>query len=164
MTPLLPTPDYYLHNLITMTSSDSKRLWRRAVKQHFNCQCVYCGKHYEENELTLDHVTPLSRGGETRRFHRSERRGRRVHVRDGGILLEDSRLGEMGKVYGGCGHRRRRRPRRRARVVSVCRVFRRRAESTVIHGYGSRRRHVARQGMHATFKDDVHRARRMSRV
>jgi len=25
MTPLLPTPDYYLHNLITMTSSESKR-------------------------------------------------------------------------------------------------------------------------------------------
>ena len=24
MTPLLPTPDYYLHNLITMTSSESK--------------------------------------------------------------------------------------------------------------------------------------------
>ena len=32
MTPLLPTPDYYLHNLITMTSSDSKRLWRGLSK------------------------------------------------------------------------------------------------------------------------------------
>lgn len=65
MTPLLPSPKHYLQNLITMTSSDSKRLWRRAVKQHFNCQCVYCGKTYEEHELTLDHVKPLSRGGET---------------------------------------------------------------------------------------------------
>ena len=65
MTPLLPSPKHYLHNLITMTSSDSKRLWRRAVKQHFNCQCVYCGENYELHELTLDHVKPLSRGGET---------------------------------------------------------------------------------------------------
>jgi len=65
MTPLLPSPKHYLHNLITMTSSDSKRLWRRAVKQHFKCTCVYCGETYEEKELTLDHVIPLSRGGET---------------------------------------------------------------------------------------------------
>ena len=39
-----------------MTSSDSKRLWRRAVKEHFNCTCVYCGETYEFKELTLDHV------------------------------------------------------------------------------------------------------------
>ena len=64
MTPLLPTPDYYLHNLITMTSSDSKRLWRRAIKEHFNCTCVYCGENYELHELTLDHVKPRCRGGE----------------------------------------------------------------------------------------------------
>ena len=64
MTPLLPSPKHYLHNLITMTSSDSKRLWRRAIKEHFNCQCVYCGENYEINELTLDHVKPRCRGGE----------------------------------------------------------------------------------------------------
>jgi len=64
MTPLLPSPKHYLHNLITMTSSDSKRLWRRAIKEHFNCQCVYCGETYEFNELTLDHVKPRSRGGQ----------------------------------------------------------------------------------------------------
>ena len=64
MTPLLPSPKHYLHNLITMTSSDSKRLWRRAIKEHFNCQCVYCGNFYEEHELTLDHVKPRCRGGE----------------------------------------------------------------------------------------------------
>ena len=58
MTPLLPTPDYYLHNLITMTSSDSKRLWRRAIKEHFNCQCVYCGEFHELHNLTIDHVRP----------------------------------------------------------------------------------------------------------
>ena len=56
MTPLLPTPEHYLFNLITMTSPDAKKLWRRAVKEHFNCQCVYCGNNYEIHELTLDHV------------------------------------------------------------------------------------------------------------
>ena len=65
MTPLLPKPEHYLHNLITMTSSDSKRLWRRAVKEHFNCTCVYCGKTYDFNELTLDHVKPRCKGGES---------------------------------------------------------------------------------------------------
>ena len=64
MTPLLPSPKHYSQNLITMTSSESKRLWRRAIKEHFNCQCVYCGNTYEINELTLDHVKPRCRGGE----------------------------------------------------------------------------------------------------
>ena len=63
MTPLLPKPEHYLHNLITMTSSDSKRLWRRAIKEHFNCQCVYCGGTYELQQLTIDHVRPKCRGG-----------------------------------------------------------------------------------------------------
>ena len=65
MTPLLPKPEHYLHNLITMTSPEAKRLWRRAIKEHFNCTCVYCGKNYEFKELTLDHVKPRCRGGET---------------------------------------------------------------------------------------------------
>jgi len=64
MTPLLPSPKHYLHNLITMTSSDSKRLWRRAIKEHFKCTCVYCGETYDFNQLTLDHVKPRSKGGQ----------------------------------------------------------------------------------------------------
>jgi len=63
MTPLLPSPDYYLHNLITMTSSEAKRLWRRSIKEHFDCTCVYCGKTYELSKLTIDHVHPRSMGG-----------------------------------------------------------------------------------------------------
>ena len=47
-----------------MTSSDSKRLWRRAIKEHFNCTCVYCGESYALSELTLDHVHPKTLGGE----------------------------------------------------------------------------------------------------
>ena len=64
MTPLLPTPEHYLHNLITMTSSEAKRLWRRSIKEHFGCTCVYCGKTYELSQLTLDHVHPRTLGGE----------------------------------------------------------------------------------------------------
>ena len=61
--PLLPTPDHYLYNLIAMTSSEAKRLWRRAVKEHFDFTCVYCGKTYDLSQLTIDHVRPRSRGG-----------------------------------------------------------------------------------------------------
>ena len=63
MTPLLPTPKHYLYNLITMTSPEAKKLWRRAIKEHFNCTCVYCGESYELSELTLDHVHPKTYGG-----------------------------------------------------------------------------------------------------
>ena len=63
MTPLLPSPDHYLQNLITMTSPEAKRLWRKAIKEYFNCQCVYCGETYDTNELTLDHVRPKAYGG-----------------------------------------------------------------------------------------------------
>jgi len=63
MTPLLPSPDHYLHNLITMNSSEAKRLHRRAIKEYFNCQCVYCGITYEPDELTIDHVRPRCLGG-----------------------------------------------------------------------------------------------------
>ena len=65
MTPLLPTPDHYLHNLISMTSSEATRLWRRAVKEQFDSTCVYCGNSYDLSQLTIDHVRPRSRGGET---------------------------------------------------------------------------------------------------
>ena len=65
MTPLLPSPDHYLYNLIAMTSPEAKRLWRRSIKEHFDCTCVYCGKSYELSNLTLDHVHPRSLGGES---------------------------------------------------------------------------------------------------
>ena len=64
MTPLLPDPDSYMYNLIAMTSSDAKRLWRRGIKEHFDLTCVYCGKSYDLSMLTIDHVHPRSLGGE----------------------------------------------------------------------------------------------------
>ena len=63
MTPLFPTPDYYLHNLIAMTSSEAKRLWRHSIKEHFDQTCIYCGKTYDFSQLTLDHVHPRYFGG-----------------------------------------------------------------------------------------------------
>lgn len=64
MTPLFPTSDHYLFNLIVMTSPEAKRLWRRAIKEHFGNTCVYCGKSYEVQHLTIDHVHPRCNGGE----------------------------------------------------------------------------------------------------
>ena len=46
-----------------MTSSEAKRLWRRSIKEHFDCTCAYCGETYDINDLTIDHVHPRSRGG-----------------------------------------------------------------------------------------------------
>ena len=48
-----------------MTSPEAKRLWRRAIKEHFGNTCIYCGKLYETSELTIDHVHPKSLGGPT---------------------------------------------------------------------------------------------------
>ena len=64
MIPLLPSPEHYIQNLITMQSPQAKRLWRYAIKEHFNHTCVYCGEHHEPHKLTLDHVKPRSLGGE----------------------------------------------------------------------------------------------------
>ena len=44
-------------------------MWRRAIKEHFNCQCVYCGETYELNELTLDHVIPRFRNSVVNELH-----------------------------------------------------------------------------------------------
>ena len=60
MTPLLPTPDHYLYNLIAMTSSEAKRLWRRSIKEHFDCTCAYCGETYDINELSGLYLKALS--------------------------------------------------------------------------------------------------------
>ena len=64
MTPLLPSPEYYLQNLITMQSREARKLWRNAIKEHFDYTCVYCGKTYELHELTIDHVHPRCNGGQ----------------------------------------------------------------------------------------------------
>ena len=36
---------------------------RRNIFERDGNLCQYCGRHFERGELTLDHVTPRSRGG-----------------------------------------------------------------------------------------------------
>ena len=63
MTPVLPTFKHYTYNLLAMQSADAKRLWRKAIKEANNYECIYCGKSHSENDLTIDHVQPRSMGG-----------------------------------------------------------------------------------------------------
>ena len=58
--PLYSTSDELLYNLEAVTGSEAKRKWRQAIKEKWNYECAYCGS--EEN-LTLDHITPRSKGG-----------------------------------------------------------------------------------------------------
>jgi hypothetical protein len=60
---LYATSDELLYNLEAVTSSEAKRKWRQSIKEKWNHQCAYCGS--EEN-LTLDHITPRSKGGSNR--------------------------------------------------------------------------------------------------
>ena len=57
---LFHSPQQYLYNLQTTSSSKAKRLWRETIKEKWNNECAYCGS--KEN-LTLDHVIPLCNGG-----------------------------------------------------------------------------------------------------
>jgi len=57
---LLHSPQEYLFHLRTTSPGEAKRLWRKHIKEKWNHQCAYCGS--EEN-LTIDHVIPQSRGG-----------------------------------------------------------------------------------------------------
>ena len=50
----------YLFNLATTSSAEAKRIWRRKVREQWDNECAYCGS--EEN-ITLDHVVPRSKGG-----------------------------------------------------------------------------------------------------
>lgn len=58
--PLYATSEELLYNLEAITSSEAKRKWRQSIKEKWNYQCAYCGS--EEN-LTLDHIIPRSKGG-----------------------------------------------------------------------------------------------------
>lgn len=63
MTPLLDSPNQYLFQLQAMSSAEAKRIWRRAIKEHFDCRCVYCDQQFNPEDLTLDHIIPRSKGG-----------------------------------------------------------------------------------------------------
>ena len=61
--PLYSTSDELLYNLEAVTGSEARRKWRQSIKEKWNYECAYCGS--EEN-LTLDHITPTSKGGSDR--------------------------------------------------------------------------------------------------
>jgi hypothetical protein len=57
---LFHSPQQYLYNLQTTSSSKAKKIWKETIKENWNNECAYCGSR--EN-LTLDHIVPLSNGG-----------------------------------------------------------------------------------------------------
>lgn len=50
----------YLFNLHTTNSAEARRLWRKHIKESWENRCAYCNS--EEN-LTIDHIIPQSKGG-----------------------------------------------------------------------------------------------------
>jgi len=58
--PLYNNPQAYVFNLQTTSSAEAKRLWRAKIKEEWDLECAYCGS---DEELTIDHVVPRSKGG-----------------------------------------------------------------------------------------------------
>ncbi len=54
------SPEGYLFNLHTCSSTEAKRMWKASIKTQWDNQCAYCGS---TEDLTLDHIVPRSRGG-----------------------------------------------------------------------------------------------------
>lgn len=50
----------YLYNLQSLSSAEAKRMWRKQIKEMWNYECAYCGS---DEELTIDHIIPIHRGG-----------------------------------------------------------------------------------------------------
>jgi 5-methylcytosine-specific restriction endonuclease McrA len=42
---------------------NNKKAKKRKLNEIFGSQCFWCGKELEENEQTIDHLMPQSRGG-----------------------------------------------------------------------------------------------------
>lgn len=61
--PLYQSSKDLLYNLEATSSSEAKRKWRQSIKEHWDYKCAYCKS--KEN-LTLDHITPRSKGGTDR--------------------------------------------------------------------------------------------------
>ena len=50
----------YLYNLHTCSSAEAKRMWKESIKNQWDNKCAYCGS---EEEITLDHIVPQTKGG-----------------------------------------------------------------------------------------------------
>jgi hypothetical protein len=54
----------YLAAMECLTSSQAKRLWRRAIKEAWGNRCCFCGEPpISDQSLTIDHLKPRSKGG-----------------------------------------------------------------------------------------------------
>ena len=58
----MDTPRSLMFDLRTFKSSDARRMWRNLIKLRDNNRCAYCGS---TEDLTIDHIRPRCRGGET---------------------------------------------------------------------------------------------------
>jgi 5-methylcytosine-specific restriction endonuclease McrA len=58
----MDTPRSLMDNLLTFRSTDARRMWRDLIKLRDHNECIYCGA---TEDLTIDHVRPKCRGGET---------------------------------------------------------------------------------------------------
>ena len=58
----METPRSLMYELLAFRSTDAKRMWRQIIKARDNNRCTYCGA---TEHLTIDHVRPRCRGGET---------------------------------------------------------------------------------------------------
>lgn len=54
------SPDEYVFNLHTTSSTEARRLWRKSIKDRWKNECAYCGS---PDNLTIDHVIPQAKGG-----------------------------------------------------------------------------------------------------
>ncbi len=62
--------DSYVFNLVDLSPNSARKRFRQSIKDAWGC-CAYCGRNKtddgKELSLTLDHVRPRSRGGNTLR-------------------------------------------------------------------------------------------------
>jgi len=58
----METISWAMFNLHALKASEAKRMWRQSIFDRDGNHCVYCG---DADNLTIDHVRPRSKGGET---------------------------------------------------------------------------------------------------
>jgi 5-methylcytosine-specific restriction endonuclease McrA len=73
-------------------------LTNRALFRRDQNVCLYCGNHFQEYQLSRDHVHPLSRGG-TDRWTNVVTACKRCNARKGNLLIEESNMELLALPY-----------------------------------------------------------------